>query len=128
MSRQRRKARVSAHLVHPNAVPHGTDDGGERGEEHENTVHAEGGACAVGPPGPALPVRGQHADHQEEEIEEEVDQEPCHGGKLDADELLQTIGAVLPPVEIPLGSFGLAVAGDEARLADVQPVLGEELD
>ena len=117
-----------AHLVHPDAVPHGTDDGGESGEEHQDAVHAEGGACAVGPPAPALPVRGQHTDHQEDEIEEEVDQEPGHRGEVDADKLLQTIGAVLPPVGAPLGSLGLAVAGDEARLADVQPMLGEELD
>ena len=47
---------------------------------------------------------------------------------MDAEKLLQAVGAVLQLIEVPLGPLGLAIAGNETRFADVQPMFGEELD
>ena len=117
------------YCAHEWAVLHVLEERGECWQEDKDTVHAQHRTGAVRPLFPPLFVRYQYADEQEEEVEDDVDCEPCQGRNIGETKLKYVVWQALLGIQpVSLRSLGLAIAGNKATLTDVETVFGEQLD
>ena len=125
------------HHAQPGAVHHGVNEGRESWQEDDDTVHTQHWPRPKRPEAPRIlpkslsPTVRADTDGKQDQVKSHKKEEPHKGAHVGVEELLEGTGGSLPAVHVGgalLGGLGLAVAGNKSRLADVQLMLGEELD
>ncbi len=125
------------HRAQPGTVYHGVNERGESWQEDDHAIQTQHRSRPKRPqaprvlPKPLPPTVRTDTDGEQDQVKSHKEKEPDQRAHVGVEKLLDSAGRSLPAVlvgEVLLGGLGLAVAGNEPGLADVQLVLGEKLD